>query len=175
MLTWIRQAEAPLWLREIPAVEILRQVWIQQFWVEEGQIRWRPNGHIPPASRLISSPYDTQARMSIKRDTVWTGYKAHLTETCDDNLLHLVIHVETTFAPTQDMEMTNIIHYELEQKQLLLKTHLMDTGYVNGEHLVTSKKTYEVDLIGPVVLNGSWQAKDAQGFDNTHFLIDWEK
>jgi len=175
LLEWVRQADAPSWLKEIPAVEILRQVWIQQFWVEDGQICWRPNEQIPPASRLISSPYDTQAHMSIKRDTVWTGYKAHLTETCDDNLPYLVIHVETTSAPTQDMEMTNIIHHELEQKQLLPSEHLMDTGYVNGEHLVTSKKTYEVDLIGPVILNGSWQAKHAQGFDNTHFLIDWEK
>ena len=39
LLTWVRETDAPSWLREIPAVEILRQVWIQQFLVEEGQIR----------------------------------------------------------------------------------------------------------------------------------------
>nr|WP_211221265.1 transposase [Ktedonobacter racemifer] len=112
VLTWIRQADAPLWLCEIPAVEILRQVWIQQFWMDEGKICWRSNDNIPPASRLISSPYDPQAHMSIKRDQVWTGYKVHLTETCDDETPHLIINVETTSAPTQDMELTDVIHQD---------------------------------------------------------------
>src|SRR2546429_807024 len=142
--------------------------------VEEGEIRWRSNEHIPPASRLISSPYDTQAHMSIKRDTVWTGYKAHLTETCDDTLPHLITHVETTPAPTQDIEMTNVIHEELEHKQLLPSEHLMDTGYVDGKHIVTSQKQYGVELIGPVVINGNWQAKEANGFDSSQFTIDWK-
>jgi transposase len=174
LLEWIREADAPSWLREIPAVEILRQVWIQQFLVEEGQMRWRSNDIIPSASRLISSPYDTQAHMSIKRDTVWTGYKVHLTETCDDTLPHLITHVETTTAPKQDIEMTNVIHEGLDRKQLLPETHFMDTGYVDGEHLVTSQKQYGVELFGPVVVNGNWQAKEAQGFDNSQFTIDWK-
>ena len=175
LLAWINQEDAPTWLREVPAVEILRQVWIQQFSVQEEQIRWRSHDNIPPASRFISSPYDTQAHLSVKRDTVWTGYKAHLTETCDDGLPHLIIHVETTKSTTQDMEMTPVIHQKLEQKQLLPLEHLMDTGYVDGEHLVTSQKEYGVEVIGPVAINGSWQAKEAKGFDNTHFLIDWEE
>jgi transposase len=175
LLAWINQADAPTWLREVPAVEILRKVWIQQFLVQEGQINWRSHDNIPPASRLISSPYDTQAHLSVKRDTVWIGYKAHVTETCDDGLPHLIIHVETTESTTQDMEMTGVIHQKLEQKQLLPSEHLMDTGYVDGEHLVTSQKEYGVEVIGPVAINGSWQAKEAHGFDNTHFLIDWEK
>lgn len=175
LLTWVRGADAPFWLREIPAVEILRQVWVQQFCVEEEQICWRSNENIPPASRLISSPYDPQAHLSIKRDTVWTGYKVHLTETCDDELPHLIVHVETTTAPTQDMEMTNVIHEELERKHLLPSEHLMDTGYVDGEHIVTGKKRYGVDLIGPVVIPGNWQVKEAQGFDISQFSIDWEQ
>ena len=175
LLEWVNQVDAPTWLREVPAVEILRQVWIQQFVVQEGQVRWRSHENIPPASRLISSPYDTQAHLSVKRDTVWTGYKAHLTETCDDGLPHLITHVETTESTTQDMEMTSVIHQKLEQKQLLPSENLMDTGYVNGEHLVMSQKEYGIEVVGPVAINGSWQAKDVQGFDNTHFLIDWEK
>jgi transposase len=175
LLTWVRGADAPLWLREIPAVEILRQVWLQQFWVEEGQIRWRSNENIPPASRVISSPYDPQAHLSIKRDTVWTGYKVHLTETCDDELPHLIVHVETTASTTQDMEMTEVIHQELEHKHLLPSEHLMDTGYVDGEHIVTSQKRYGVDLLGPVVIPGNWQAKDAQAFDISQFAIDWDR
>jgi transposase len=174
LLKLVREADAPRWLIEIPAVEILRQVWVQQFMVEEGQIRWRSNKDIPPAARLISSPYDTQAHMSIKRDTIWTGYKVHLTETCDDQCPHLIIHVETTPATTQDMEMTNVIHQELERKQLLPSEHLTDTGYVDGEHIVTSQKKYGVELVGPVAVNGSWQSKSKEAFDNTQFTIDWE-
>ena len=123
--------------------------------MQEGQIRWRSHDNIPPASRLISSPYDMQAHLSVKRDTVWTGYKAHVTETYDDSLPHLIIHVETTESTTQDMEMTPVIHQKSEQKQLLPSEHLMDTGYVDGEHLVTSQKKYGVKVIGPVALNGS--------------------
>jgi transposase len=174
LLQWITEADATAWLREIPSVEILRQVWIQQFWVEEGKIHFRSNQSIPPASRLISSPYDPEAHMSIKRDTVWTGYKVHLTETCDDDAPHLIIHVETTPSTTQDMEMTDVIHEQLERKQLLPSEHFMDTGYVDGEHLVTSQKQYGVELIGPVTQNPSWQTKEAQGYDNTQFSIDWE-
>lgn len=112
LLSWLREAEAPSWLRELPAVEILRCVWIQQFWIEAGQIRWRSDDNIPPASRLISSPYDPEAHMSIKRSTVWTGYKVHLTETCDEETPHLILQVETTAATTQDIEMTNVLHQE---------------------------------------------------------------
>jgi transposase len=133
LLNWIREADAPQWLREVPAVEILRQVWLQQFWVEEGRIGFRSNDNIPPSSLLISSPYDTQAHLNIKRDTVWTGYKVHLTETCDENTPHLIIHAETTTATTQDMEMTKVIHQELADKHLLPKEHLMDAGECSME------------------------------------------
>jgi len=73
LLEAIRDASAPAWLREVPAVEVLRRVWVQQFLVEGSQVRWRANDNIPPASRLISSPYDPEAHLSIKRSSVWTG------------------------------------------------------------------------------------------------------
>lgn len=110
---------APSWLREIPAVEVLRRVWVQQFVMMEDKPTFRANDNIPPASLLISSPYDQEAHLSIKRSTVWTGYKVHLTETCDEEMPHLVIHVETTAATTQDMEATEPIQQALAEKQLL--------------------------------------------------------
>src|SRR5439155_2200504 len=39
---------------------------------------------------------------------------------------------------------------------------------------VTSQKQYGVELIGPVVINGNWQAKEANGFDSSQFTIDWK-
>lgn len=163
------------WLTEIPAVEVLRRVWVQQFRIQDGQLRWRPNDDIPPASKLISSPYDPEARMSIKRSTMWTGYKVHLTETCDEDTPHLILHVETTPATTQDIEMTEVIHQGLEGKQLLPGEHFMDTGYVDGDHIVSAQTHYELELLGPVVSNGSWQAKDEQAYDISKFSINWDQ
>ena len=173
-MKWVREADAPIWLREIPAVETLRLVWIQQFSVEEGKVSYRSNDNIPPARLLIASPYDREARLSVKRDTEWTGYKVHMTETCDNDLPHLIINVETTESTKQDKEMTGAIHQALENKQLPPNEHFVDTGYVDGEHLTTSEKRYGIELIGPVAQSGSWQAKDPEAYDSSKFSIDWE-
>jgi len=58
---------------------------------------------LPPAPLLISSPYDPEARWSKKRDTEWVGYKVHVTETCDEEDLHLVCSAfESGLMPTFD-------------------------------------------------------------------------
>jgi hypothetical protein len=43
---------APLWLREIPAVQTLRRVWVQSFFWEVGELRWRELVH----QRLLLEP-----------------------------------------------------------------------------------------------------------------------
>lgn len=165
---------APMWLREVPAVEVLRRVWVQQYGSHEGTAYWRPNEDIPPASLYISSPYDPQAHLSIKRSTVWTGYKVHVTETCDEERPHLLIHVETTAATTQDIEVTEPIHQALAQKHLLPSSHTMDTGYVDGPLLVSSSSQYGIELVGPVIIDPSWQGRAGQGFSVSDFVIDWQ-
>ena len=37
--------------------------------------------------------------------------------------------------------------------------HLVDTGYVDADLLVSSKDEFCVDLLGPPRLNPSWQAR----------------
>ena len=64
---------APAWLAELPAVETLRRVWIQQFFVEEGHCPWRSAEQIPPPALLIASPYDLDARLGVKRNHGWIG------------------------------------------------------------------------------------------------------
>src|SRR5581483_2495368 len=88
LLQMVFGEETMPWLREVPAVEVLRRVWVQPFWMQDEQIHWRSNDDIPPASKLISSPYAPEARMSLKRSTRWTGDKVHLTDTCDDDTPH---------------------------------------------------------------------------------------
>ncbi len=64
---------APPLLREIPAIELLRQIWVQNYYVEDGRLRWRENEDIPPSARFLSSPYDPDAHYRKKRRTTWTG------------------------------------------------------------------------------------------------------
>jgi transposase len=65
---------APQWLRQVPAVEILRKVWVQNYQRIDDVVRWRSSEDIPPPSRYISSPYDEEAYYSKKRSTTWVGY-----------------------------------------------------------------------------------------------------
>ncbi len=174
LLAALTAADTPVWLREVPAVEILRRVWVQQYTSTDGKIAWRSDANIPPASRLISSPYDPEAHMSIKRSTVWTGYKVHVTETCDEDSPHLLVHVETTPATTQDMDLTPRIHHALADKHLLPGEHVVDTGYVDGEHLVTSQTEYQIELLGPIAVASNWQMRAGHGFDVAHFRIAWQ-
>jgi transposase len=69
------------WLRQIPAIELMRQVWVQQFYRSETSIHWRTEAEgVPPSARFIASPYGPEAHFGKKRSTSWVGYKVHLTE-----------------------------------------------------------------------------------------------
>ena len=61
-------------------------------------MRWRSAEDLPPGALLISSPYDADTRYCEKRTTKWTGYKVHLTETCEDDTPNLITDVQTTPA-----------------------------------------------------------------------------
>jgi transposase len=174
LLAAIDQPEAPSWLREVPAVVILRRVWIQNYWWDGPQLRWREADNIPPAARFISSPYDAEAHYARKHTTQWVGYKVHLTETCEDDLPHLITHVATTPGPTADGAATPQIHAALEQRGLLPGTHIVDTGFLDADLLVDSRDNYNVDLLGPTRLDYHWQAREGAGFDAQHFQIDWD-
>ena len=57
------------------------------------------------------------ARLGVKRNHGWIGYKVHLTETCDDDEPHLIVHTETTAAATPDWGMAEPIHDALLAKE----------------------------------------------------------
>ncbi len=104
-------ADAPPRLRTLTQVEILRRVWVHHYyWDARGRLRWRDGHALPPASLRFDSPYDTDAHYCVKRDTAWSGYRTHFTETCTSELPEVVVHVATTIAPVQDGELTAQIH-----------------------------------------------------------------
>jgi transposase len=166
---------APEWLRHVPAGEILRQVWVQNYQRIDDVVRWRSSENIPPPSRYIGSPYDEEAHYSKKRSTTWVGYKVHLTESCESHLPLIITHVETTSAPVSDDAMTATIHAGLHRKELVPAEHIVDTGYVDAKLLVESQQDYHIDLVGPTRKNYRWQANQQTGYDADRFLIDWEK
>ena len=67
--------------------------------------------------------WDAEARYGKKRETRWTGYKVHLTETCEEDAPHLLTHVAPTAAATTDEAMTETIHADLQQTDLTPRQH----------------------------------------------------
>ncbi len=128
LLSGIYDETAPMWLREIPAAQCLRETWVHQYYAQEGRLRLRAKEDLPPASLRQDSPYDPEAHYGNKRTTTWTGYKVHLTETCEDEHIHVITHVETTSATVPDTEMTAPIHEALATKAILPGDHLVDAG-----------------------------------------------
>ena len=175
LLSAIYADAAPSALRCLPAIEILRQVWIQNYTVMDGRLAYRDNDNLPPAGRYISSPYDTAVRYATKRTTTWTGFKVHITETCDDERPNLITNVETTSAPVTDDAVTESVHISLAKSHLLPSQHIVDTGYVNSELLVSTRRDYSIDLIGPARSDNGWQAKLGAGYAAADFIIDWEQ
>jgi transposase len=174
LLAHLFAAGAPLFLREIPAVELLRRIWIQNYvWIDD-QLRWRDTEGLPSAKQFINSPYDPDARYGKKRETRWTGYKVHLTETCEDDAPHLITHVTTTAAATTDEAVTETIQAELQQANLTPRQHLLDSGYITAPILVSSQQ-HGIEVIGPARGDVKWQANTEQGIDTSQFAIDWER
>lgn len=174
LLGWVWEAEAPPQLKTDASVRTLWRVWVQEYYREEDDLHWRTPDNQPPSERQIISPYDPEARFSVKRDMKWEGYKAHFTEICDDDQPHIITHVETTPATQPDNQITGKIHQALADKHLLPQEHLVDTGYVEAKWLVESQEKYHVELIGPAMPDVSWQAREGQGFDLSAFTIDWD-
>jgi len=162
------------WLAELDAVETLRRVWLQHYHASAQGTPWRADQELPPSALLITSPYDVEARYSRKKNTTWTGYKVHFTETCEDDEPHFIVEVVTTASTTPDGEIMGELHEQLAEQKLLPDQHLVDMGYVDAEVLAQSHTRYQVDVVGPVPPDVSWQTKAASGFDHSQFTIDWQ-
>jgi transposase len=175
LLSAVDHPDALPWLREIPAGAILCRVWIQNDWWDSMQLQWRAADNSPPAARFISSPDDPDAHYARKHTTQWVGYKVHITETCEDDLPHLITNIETTPGPTADGATTPKIHAALQQRSLLPGTHIVDPGFLDADLLVRSRDDDGVDLLGPTRLDYHWQTRAWTGFDAQHFQIYWDQ
>lgn len=162
------------WVRDLDAIQTLRQVWLQHYHAHEQTTPWRADTELPPSAVLITSPYDIEARYSRKKSTAWIGYKVHFTETCDAGAPHLIVEVTPTSATAADGDIVGDLHEQLAERQILPAQHWMDMGYIDAEVLAESQRRYQVEIVGPVMPDLSWASKEAGRFDASHFLIDWQ-
>ena len=90
LLSAVYGPDAADWLRELPAVEVLRTMLVQNYRIhtdargrEVITRREADTDGLPPGRLRINSPYDTDTRWAAKgKDLAWNGYKVHLSETC---------------------------------------------------------------------------------------------
>lgn len=189
LLAAVFDGQAPPWLGEIPAVEVLRQVWIQQYVRGEAgrEVIWRDADvdGVPPGRTRIVSPYDIDARYSEKRGHRWQGYKVHISETCDNTPTpgggtdptrppNLITNVVTTHAAVADSTMTMPIHAMLAGRDLLPAEHLMDAGYPSTTNLLACRTEYQVSLIAPMRGDSCHPARTHNGFTQAAFTIDFD-
>jgi len=175
LLTMLAAPETPVALRHLREVELLGQMWEQQFEVHgEGQWRLRDADAMPPASDRVESPYEPEVRFATKRQMHWVGYKVHLTETCDDDLPHLITQVETTIAPATDLGQLARIQQSLADQDLLPSEHLVDAGYTRASNSVASREQHQIDLLGPADEDHRWQSRVDDGLVAEQFQLDWD-
>jgi transposase len=162
------------WMLSIPAVDTLQRVWKQDYLPLKEGGTWIPDEDRLPSAKLYFSPYDLDASAATKRSTHWIGYKAHFSETYDEDLPRLITQVTTTIAPIPDRHALPDIHEVLEQREVLPEQHLVDAGYIDAEAMVAAQTTYQVDLVGPTAKDYRWQAQEQNGYALSNFSIDWE-
>jgi hypothetical protein len=135
---------------------------------------------------MLVCPYDTDARHSEKRGHGWSGYKVHLTETCDNTPNggtdgekpqppNLITNVVTTHAAVADSTMTIPIHQDLAERDLLPAEHLMDAGYASAPHILTCMTEHDVRLVTPVRADRSHQARAKTGYAREAFTTDFDR
>ncbi|MFD5514116.1 transposase [Streptomyces sp. NPDC127051] len=181
--------DAPVWIREIEAVGLLRQVLVQTYTIRSDTrgrqvIRKRDAGDgVPPGQLRLASPYDADARWAAKgEDLFWLGYKAHLTETCGTlpeaeaecrAVPNLITDVHTTDATVPDVKATAPVQQSLAERGLKPAEHYLDSGYPSAG-LITDALKQGIRMVTPVLIDRSAQARAAEGFDKNAFFIDWK-
>ncbi len=177
---------APAGLRELPRMEALRRTWQRHYErtarapaspgePPEYEVRFKASRDLPPAAEGIESPYDVEARYRHKRDTAWTGYMVHVSETCEPTAPHLLTHVHTTPATVHEAQCTTPIQQALVDKDVPPRDHFVDAAYISAELLVRSRDDHDITLRGPTRPSQGWQMQVAGAYTIEQFTVDWER
>src|SRR5918992_1716372 len=186
VLDALERPEAPEDARALPTITTLRRTWQRHYERRESPgsatgdppilgVRFKASRDLPRAAEGLESPYDTDARYRHKRDTQWTGYMVHVSETCEPTAPHVLTHVHTTTAAVHEARCTAPIQQALVDKDLPPSEHLVDAAYIDAERLVSSQQAHGITLRGPPRSNPNWQAKVEEAYTLADFTVDWER
>ena len=186
LLDLLETPEAPAGLRELPRMEALRRTWQRHDErtarepaapgaPPERRVRFKASRELPPAAEGIESPYDVEARYRHKRDTAWTGYMVHVSETCEPTAPHLLTHVHTTPATVHEAQCTEPIQQALIEKDVPPREHLVDAASISSELLVRSRDEQDIILRGPTRPSQGWQTQVEGAYSVEQFVVDWEQ
>jgi hypothetical protein len=104
---------------------------------------------VPEGDKIISTPHNTDAEYTRKRDQRIVGHKGFLTETCGpENEVQFITDVNLETASHSDSEETLKIETRLEENGFKPESLYGDAGFVNGETILKSEDR-DIDLEGP--------------------------
>jgi transposase len=186
LLDALETPDVPEGLRELPSMDALRQAWQRHYErtarapasLEASpayEVRFKASRELPPAAEGIESPYDVEARYRHKRDTQWTGYMVHVSETCEPTAPHLLTHVHTTPATVHEAQCTIPIQQALIEKEMPPRDHFVDAAYISSELLVASRDDQGIALRGPTRPSQGWQTQVEGAYTVDQFHIDFDK
>jgi transposase len=192
LLEAVYSPAAPVWLRQLPAVQVLRTVLLQNYLVtldKQGRqvIRMRDAGSdgLPPAPSRLASPYDLDTRWASKGDVFWNGYKVHISETCDTfwaagpaagrrlERPNIITNMVTTDATVPDAVVVGQVHAGVAGRGLVPGEHFMDSGYASADGVLAARGE-GIDLVTPLLADTSGQARAGVGYDRASFVFDFD-
>ncbi len=173
LIARLAEADVPAVIQALPAVQVLKTVWAQQF-QDTGEKVVYQAGTTYDGRAQIQSPHDPEARYSKKRVQEWVGGKVQVTETDDEDQPHLITDIAGTCSSHTDYTALPEIQARLQERQRLPAQQYADSGYLSGPNLACSAQR-KIDLIGPVFAVISRQSKISQGITTEQFDIDLVK
>ena len=161
--------DAPEELQNLPEVQVLRQVWKQQFEWDEAGSYTGPREKLE-AHGLIQSPHEPEVRYRQKRDKAWQGYAAQVTETAEDaGDPNFITDVGLTDAQVSDNNALPEIQERLAERGLTPEEQYVDQAYVSGTRLAESDEQ-GTRLMGPIA-----DETGPQEFKLSDFTVDLEQ
>ena len=117
-----------------PAVETLRQVWVQQFLSTTTRCAGAPDDRPPAGAAACTRPTTPRPGTAPSAGTTLDRLQGAPDRDLRGRPPHLIIDVHTTCAAVSDAAMTGPIHRTLAARGLLPSRHLVDSGYMGSLH-----------------------------------------
>ena len=88
---------------------------------------------------------------------------------------NVITDVLTTSAAISDFAVLPTIQQNLAARNLTPCEQIVDSGYMTADHMISSERNHDIDLLGPIPPDQSWQAQADEGFAAAQFVVNWEE